>query len=215
MISIKLDKFAYRGNSILENVDFSIVPGTINAIIGENGCGKSTLLSIITGERKAPAFSMSFKDKSKIGYVPQDNPLLNDSTGYDNLLLWYKGSKKEFNKELDSPLIKMLGINEYIKKPVKNLSGGMKKRLSIAIALLKKPELLILDEPSAALDLICKEDIKNYLLEYKKAGGTVIITTHDEDELAICDNIFVIKNKTITKLEEKLKGEALVKAITN
>lgn len=217
MISIKLNKFAYRGNLILEDVDIQIKPGTINAVIGANGCGKSTLLSIITGERKTPDFSMhvSGNDKLNIGYVPQDNPLLAETTGYDNLLLWYKGSKKSFNEELKSPLIQMLGINEYIKKPIKKLSGGMKKRISIAIALLNKPNLLILDEPSAALDLVCKKDIRNYLTEYRKSGGTVIITTHDEEELDLCDNIFIIKNKHLIKLENKLKGDELVKAITD
>lgn len=213
MINIKLKKFRYKNNIVLENVDFSFKEGTINALIGANGCGKSTLLSVIAGERKAPGFENTFK--GKIGYVPQENPLLNDSTGYDNLFLWYKGNKKSFNEELESPLIKMLGIKDYIKRPIKKLSGGMKKRISIAIALINKPDLLILDEPSAALDLICKKDIRDYLLAYKKAGGTVIITTHDEEELAICDNAFIIKNKAILKTSSKLKGDELVEMLKN
>lgn len=210
--SISIKHFAYHGHTILENASMHFESGTINALIGANGCGKSTFLSIVTKERKAVGFTMDFK--GNLGYVPQDNPLLNESSGYDNLLLWYKGSKKELDKELDSPLINMLGIKEYIKKPVKKMSGGMKKRISIAIALINKPDLLILDEPSSALDLICKKDIRDYLLEYKKSGGTVIITTHDEEELAICDNIFLIKNKTIVKMNEKLTGDELVKAIS-
>lgn len=212
MITIKLKEFKYKHNIILKDVDFSFEEGTINSLIGANGCGKSTLLSVIAGERKAAGFSNTFK--GKIGYVPQENPLLNDSSGYDNLFLWYKGSKKQFESELNSPLIKMLGINEYIKRPVKKLSGGMKKRISIAIALINKPDFLILDEPSAALDLICKKDIRDYLMAYKNQGGTVLITSHDEEELAICDNTFIIKNKSIIKSPVKLHGDELVKAIS-
>ncbi len=191
--NISVGRFSYKGNTILENVSMDVEYGTINALIGANGCGKSTLLSIITKEKKAQKFKSDFK--GSIGYVPQENPLLQDSTGYDNLLLWFKGSKKEFDSALNSPLISMLGIKDYLKKPVKKMSGGMKKRISIAIALINNPDLLILDEPSAALDLIGKSDIRNYLIKYKETGGTVIITTHDEEEISICDNIYIIKNR--------------------
>lgn len=211
---IKFKSFSYRNKVILEDVDINFQTASINGIIGANGSGKSTLLSILNKEKKAKDYSSNIDFKTmSVGYVPQDNPLLEDSTGYDNLLLWYKGTRSEFKKALESPLISMLGIKDYIKLPVKKMSGGMKKRISIAIAVINNPSLLILDEPSAALDLIAKKDIKDYLLSYKKSGGTVIITSHDEDELSICDQIYLIAGKSIKQAPLNMNSEQLVKLL--
>lgn len=137
-----------------------------------------------------------------------------DLSGYDNMLLWFKGTKKELNKKLDTPLISSLGIKEFMKKPIKNLSGGMKKKISIAMALINDPALMIMDEPGAALDLPSKAEIDGYLKEYIKNGGSIIITTHDESELELCDEIYILKHGKLNPVPADIRGEKLLKELT-
>ena len=85
----------------------------------------------------------------------------------------------------------------------------MKKRVSIGIALAGMPPVLILDEPSAALDLVCKEDIKRYLQIYLEKKGTVVITTHEESELSLCDRLYVMKDGRLFPVDRELRGTAL------
>lgn len=211
MISIKNIQFSYSKNQILKDISFDVQKGECVGIIGSNGCGKSTLLSIIAGSKKAAKGTIELTENEKIGYVPQDNPLLPDLSAFDNILLWYKGSKNELKAELEKDLIKMLKIDSFLKKPVKKLSGGMKKRVSLAIALINEPDILIMDEPSAALDLPCKQDMQVYLKQYLSTGGSVIITTHDEDEFNLCNHLYVIKNGSLNEIDNTLRGEDLVK----
>ena len=210
MLSINNISFAYGNVQILNNVNFEVAPGKCIGIIGANGCGKSTLLSIIAGSRKPNTGSVTHDKGDFIAYVPQENPLMPDLSGYDNLLLWFKGSRKALKEKLDSELIKMLGIDTYIKKPVKKLSGGMKKKLSLAMALINSPSYIIMDEPGAALDLPTKAEMDSYLEKYIASGGSIIITTHDEAELNLCDEIYVICNKTIKKVDKNIRGRELL-----
>ena len=210
---IKVDKvsFAYSKKNVLNDISFEVKPGTCVGIIGANGCGKSTLLSLITGSFKPKSGKITINSDVNLGYVPQENPLLPDLSAYDNLLLWNKGSTKQLNEELKNELDSMLGIDNFLKKPVKKLSGGMKKRVSLAIALINEPTVLIMDEPSAALDLPCKSDMHMYLRKFISLGRSVIITTHDEDELDLCDVLYCIKDTHLVKVDNKLRGDDLVK----
>ena len=171
-------------------------------ILGGNGSGKSTLLSILAGVQKADNGSFLwegadlFKNEKIreeiLGYVPQGNPLMEELTAWDNLRLWYE--KDELKKELDGGVLDMLGIPDFLKVPVRKMSGGMKKRLSIGCSVANHPKLLLLDEPSAALDLICKERIGNYLKDFKAQGGSIILATHDVQEIELCDAWYILKN---------------------
>lgn len=221
MILLKNVTFSYKKNNVLKDVSFSLPKGQCIGIIGANGSGKSTLLSILAGVKKRGGGEILWKEKdirenpkeyaAMIGYVPQENPLMEDLSPYDNLFLWFHGPKKEFEKRLAEPDISMLGIQSYLKKPVAKLSGGMKKRVSIAIAFLNRPALLILDEPSAALDLPCKMDIAGALQRYKESGGTIVLTTHDEIELDLCDALYVLKDGILCPIEKTLRGSELLK----
>ncbi|MCQ2521469.1 MAG: ABC transporter ATP-binding protein [Lachnospiraceae bacterium] len=219
MLEISHLAFHYKKQNILKDVSLSVGEHECIGIIGGNGCGKSTLLSLLVGARKPHQGTISSTIPGKtikdfMGYVPQDNPLIPGLSGYDNLLLWYKGKKKDLKKELESPAIKMLGIDSFLKKDVEKLSGGMKKRLSIAIALINHPSLLILDEPSAALDLPCKADIARYLKAYHDDGGSIILVTHEEAELNICTKVFILKDGRLVPTDPAIRGEALVKELT-
>lgn len=201
-IEITNIKKKYRSKQVLRDISFHTEGGKCIGILGSNGSGKSTLLSILAGVLKADGGSFcydgedllhdSHKRAQLVGYVPQGTPLIDELTARDNLLLWY--DKKNLLRELDSGVLKMLGINEFLKTQVSKMSGGMKKRLSIGCAMAQRPPILLLDEPTAALDIVCKKKITDYLEKYKKAGGLLLLTTHDAAELELCDECYIIKN---------------------
>lgn len=210
----------YGKNHILKGASFYVKKGECVAIVGANGCGKSTLLGILSGSRKLTSGNILYdgKDATKsqkllsdyVGYVPQDNPLMDKLSVLDNLRFWYCESSQNLNEDLKTGVPARFGLNSYKKYPVEKLSGGMKKRLSIACALAKNPPILILDEPGASLDIVCKEDIKNYLKTYLKNGGTVIITSHEEAELDLCNRMYLLQNGVLTELKDKPVGHALM-----
>ena len=208
-------KASYRGNGwkqnkkqVLKNINFTAKPGQCIGLIGANGTGKSTLLSILAGIKKPDEGQLLFdgkdlfmKENNKLlkeisGYVPQDNPLMEELTVFDNLKLWYL-DKDRIQKELKEGILAEFGLEEYLKIPVNKLSGGLKKRLSIACALADNPSIIIMDEPTAALDMICKHDIMEYIKKCKSSGKIIIFSTHDETELQICDKLYVLRSGEI------------------
>ncbi len=218
MIEIENLTSAYGKKKVLRGVTLSGLRGECIGIVGPNGCGKSTLLSIMAGVRRPAAGSICYYGKNALenrkvfqkmtGYVPQENPLVPELSVYDNLRLWYP-DQAQLKKELAEGFLQILGIPEFVKMPAARLSGGMKKRVSIGMALAGTPPVLILDEPSAALDLVCKEDIRRYLRIYLERKGTVVITTHEESELSLCDSLYVMKEGKLFPVDKALRGAAL------
>ena len=192
----------YRKKTVLRDVSFLATAGQCIGIFGGNGSGKSTLLSVLAGIQKADSGSFLWEGKELfagrelrerlVGYVPQGTPLLEELTAWDNLRLWY--DKDKLRQELQSGTLAMLGIPEFLKTPVRKMSGGMRKRLTIGCAIANQPKILLLDEPSAALDLVCKEKIADYLKVYKKQGGIIILVTHDVQEMELCDLCYILKD---------------------
>ena len=211
----------YNRKEILKGVDLTVVPGECVGIVGSNGCGKTTLLSILAGALKADKgrVSLDGKEISKspadharaVAYVPQVNPLMEELTVRDNLLLWYGGRRKELERDLESGAGAFLGIKPMLGDTVEKLSGGMKKRLSIACALANHGSVLILDEPGAALDMECKAHIRRYLKTYTGEGGTVVITSHETGELSACTRLCALKDGKLIPVEKELSEEALIK----
>lgn len=201
MIEINSIQKKYKKKMVLQDISFAMEEGSCIGILGCNGCGKSTLLSILAGVQKGDAGEFLWQGKNllqdtnlraqAVGYVPQGSPLLEELTAWDNLLLWY--DRVRLKKELSDGVLAMLGITEFIKVPVRKMSGGMKKRLSIGCSVARQPSVLLLDEASAALDLICKERIYNYLKDFKTHGGSILLTTHDVQELELCDRWYILK----------------------
>lgn len=202
---------SYRNHKVLTGVDLTVLPGSCVGIVGSNGCGKTTLLSILAGALKADNGSIMYRNREAIGhpqvfsaevaYVPQENPLMAELTVYDNLCLWYRGNKKEIQADLDHGAAAMLGVSQMLGRTVGKLSGGMKKRLSIACALSNHAPVLVMDEPGAALDLECKAAIRDYLKNYISTGGAVILTSHELAELSICDMMYVLKEGTLEVID--------------
>lgn len=184
--------------------------GECIAVLGSNGCGKSTLFNILYGITRGNSgkflcdgtdlLSNSKLREKTVAYVPQNPLLIEELSAKDNLLMWY--TSDEIKASLSSGVLNILGISGFLKTPVKKMSGGMKKRLSIACAVSNKPKILLLDEPSSALDPMCKKTIYEYIERFKNFGGTVILSTHDLDELAFCDAAFVIKDGLLSSFKK-------------
>lgn len=210
----------FRRKRVLKNITFAANKGMCVGILGENGCGKSTLLSILAGVQKADKGSFCWhgeellgkrsRRSSIVGYVPQGTPLLEELTALDNLKLWYADRPASLKRDMEEGVPAMLGVTEFLRVPVYKMSGGMKKRLSISCASAHNPQVLLLDEPSAALDLIAKERIYNYFLDCKKRGKILLLATHDVQELSLCDVWYIIKNGKLVPFTYNGNVHALV-----
>lgn len=211
---------SYKKRHVLQGVSFQAEPGCCVGIVGGNGSGKTTLLSVLAGVLPADRGSICYQGEiitrnrrfyaSQIAYVPQENPIMEELSVKDNLRLWYRGFKR-MKQAVDSeePYV-ILGLEPVLGMPAGKLSGGMKKRLSIACALSNHAPILILDEPGAALDLACKADIKAYLIQYRKMGGTIILTSHEMEELSLCDRMYVLRQGKLKQIENGLSAEDLI-----
>ena len=213
----------YGKKQVLRQVSFHASAGECIGILGTNGCGKSTLLKVLAGVLSPNAGSVAYHGENACknqdvfvryaGYVPQDNPLIEELTVRDNLRLWYAGSASDMQAELEQGILHMLGLHTVLRNKVCTLSGGLKKRLSIGIALANRPQVLILDEPTTALDLPCKEEIRSYLKLYLQNGGAVIITTHEEPDLDICHRLLVLRDGMLKEIPNNARGRELSRCL--
>lgn len=205
MIEVSQVRKKYGKKLVLEDISFTVQSGECVAIIGKNGCGKSTLLKVLAGVLKAESGEISYYGESRLrkrskmcGYVPQENPLLEQLSVKDNLYLW--GGK---NALLQQEILEEFQLQELLHEPVEKLSGGMKRRLSVACALLHEPSILLLDEPTAALDFFYKEQMLNWVKSYQKKNGIVIIVTHEEQEILSADRCFLMESGRIRELKKE------------
>ena len=200
-------KKRYGKRDILKGVTLNIEFGSCIGILGGNGSGKTTILSILAGITDADEgeficedYDLLKDDKRRrflVGIIPQCNPLIEELSGTDNLLLWH--DRKYLNMSAKEGIIKELGITKFINKRVSTLSEGMKKRLSIACAVKEHSKILLMDEPSAALDIVAKEIIHEYIKKFTDMGGIVILVTHDEGELNLCDRHYILKDGVLNE----------------
>lgn len=130
------------------------------------------------------------------GYVPQDNPLMEELTVQDNLKLW-GGSHNANTKEL----VAQFQLEDLLQTEVSKLSGGMKRRLSIACALVENPPFLLMDEPTTALDLYYKESIHQWMKTYQQKNGIILMTTHDESEIRNADRCLFMDEGKVQELD--------------
>lgn len=208
MIEVKNISKRYR-NTVLDDISFTAEKGQCIGIIGANGCGKTTLLSIMAGVNKTQSGKIYYNNeladrksvfKKYIAYVPQENPLIDELTTKDNLLLWL-GSNRKIKDGFENGVLKELGIDEFLNKQVNELSGGMKRRLSIGISLSNNAPIMLLDEPGSALDIYGKQEVNSYISNYVKNGGTVVMSTHDRDEIDLCTKLYKIEDGILKECE--------------
>lgn len=207
MLNITSLSKAYGNREILRSISFTINTGEIIGLVGENGAGKSTLLNMLATLSKPTNGTISLqsipfdknikKVRRMIGFVPQEIAIWEEFTVQENMLFFEKLSPvKKTNEELHQLCLNMK-LDKW-KEPVKSLSGGMKRKLNLAISLIHDPNVLLLDEPTVGIDLKSKNDISAYLKELADEKGTMILfTSHDIDELRnLCDRILCIGKDT-------------------
>ena len=174
MTILNLEK-SYGGVPVLRGFSAHFEKGEISALMGPSGCGKSTLLRILLGIEKADAGSV--RGIGRAVAVFQEDRLSEPLSATENVRLGRQGATR---REAEA-LLSALGLPEDMGKPVSSLSGGMRRRVSIARALIADADTVLLDEPFSALD----EDTKAYVLTFTRealAGKTVLLITHDADE---------------------------------
>ena len=207
IVTVEKVSLKYK-KTVLTDVTITAQKGEVVGLLGLNGSGKSTLLSAIAGLRKT--HSGTIRVEGKAGFVTQENALIDELSAMDNLKMWTPLSKAEIMKALTETELSILKVNDFIDLKVKRMSGGMKKRLAIASVLLSKPDILLLDEPLAALDNPAKNDIIKFIDSFRAKGGTVFIASHSEEMFKHCSKIYLLKNGVSTLLPSGISpAEAL------
>lgn len=197
-LNIKLQK-----KQILKDVAIQVKQGEIYGLIGPSGAGKTTLVKAIIGMEKASSGEVIVLDAKmpiltvmkKIGYMAQSDALYTELTAYENLDFFASlyGLKKTYKKERIAYAAEIVGLTAEMKKRVADFSGGMKRRLSLAIALLVDPAVLILDEPTVGIDPELRKSIWEELRKLKESGKGILVTTHVMDEAEKCDRLTMIR----------------------
>ncbi|WP_291583796.1 ABC transporter ATP-binding protein [Clostridium sp. UBA6640] len=196
----------FNDKLVIDNVSLGIEKGEIFGLLGPNGAGKSTLINLIVGLLKIDrgevvigGYNISkepLKAKEKIGLVPQEIALFENLNAKENLEYWggLYGLRGAMLRERINEALEIAALQEHIKKPVKKYSGGMKRRLNIAAAMMHHPEVLIMDEPTVGVD----PQSRNHIFEVvkkmnKEYNSTIIYTSHYMEEIeTLCDNIFIL-----------------------
>ena len=200
----------YGDIEAVKGIDFSVPSASCVGLLGPNGAGKSTTmrlimgLSTLTGGTMSvfgePIQKLSRENKARIGLVPQETNLDPDISVVENLELYgrYYALPIDIIRERVPGLLDFMQLSEKSDAPVNTLSGGMKRRLVIARALINDPDLVILDEPTTGLDPQARVLIWKQLLDLKKQGRALLLTTHYMDEAQqLCDNIIVVDGGSV------------------
>lgn len=194
----KLKKSFDKGRSVLKEVTFSLEPGNAVCIAGQNAVGKTTLLRITCGLMQPDAGTVCCN--GKIAFVPQEPVLLPELTVLDNLKLWYSAQRLDGPSFDEASLETRLGLSPFRKKRAGALSGGMKKRLSIATALVGDPDYLLLDEPFAALDVPGCNALLQLLCHLKSQGMGILFTSHEPRQIAaLADEVLLLQDGRISE----------------
>jgi ABC-2 type transport system ATP-binding protein len=205
MIEIKQLSKSYGQFQAVNNISFQAKAGEIFGLLGPNGAGKSTTINCISGLITPTEGSVVINDhnistdaikaKQSLGLVPQELALYEDLSAHENLLFWgsaYGLTGEKLEQRIQAVLIDV-GLESRQKEPVNQFSGGMKRRLNFACAILHKPAALLLDEPTVGVDPQSREHLMQAISKLKEQGTAVIYTTHYMEEAErLCDNLAII-----------------------
>ena len=193
--------FSYDNKKLFENLDFSIKEGGFVSLLGPSGCGKSTILKLLTGVIQAETGRITVDGQPVTGlsehfaYMPQNDLLFPWKTILDNVCLYGQihGSMEEMRREA-SKNFPAFGLEGYETKYPSSLSGGMRQRAAFLRTALCKADILLLDEPFGALDVITRGDMQDWLISMRaRLNRTVLLVTHDMDEaLYLSDRILIL-----------------------
>jgi len=210
MINVSNLRKTFDTVEALKGISFNIPQGECFGLLGPNGAGKTTTISIMStivkpneGEVSIAGYDLKknpLECKKNIGVVTQEIALYNELSAYDNLFFWggiYKVPKPELTKRIDE-IVNLLGLTDRKNDKVKTYSGGMKRRVNIASALLHRPKVLFMDEPTVGIDPQSRNLIFEVVEKLHKEGMTIVYTTHYMEEAErLCDRIGIIDNGEI------------------
>jgi ABC-2 type transport system ATP-binding protein len=229
-LTIKNLKKVYpNGNEALKGINFSVAPGDFYALLGPNGAGKTTAIGIISSlvNKTSGTIEIFGHDvdtdiaaaKACIGLVPQEINLNLWETVHNTVLnqAGYYGLGRRLASERSEKYLRSMGLWDRRKDIARRLSGGMKRRLMIARALVHEPKLLILDEPTAGVDIEIRRSMWDFLAEMNRAGTTIILTTHYLEEaeslcrhVAIIDDGIIIEDAKMSTVLRQLQREVFI-----
>ncbi len=204
IVATKQISKSFGKQAVLRNISLEIYKGEIFGFLGPSGAGKTTLVKQLVGldlptagenyvfDQKMPSLPIV----EKIGYMAQSDALYSELSAKENLEFFAAlyGLKGKQRKMRIAEVMEIVELTDHLNKLVSNYSGGMKRRLSLAIALLHEPKLLILDEPTVGIDPVLRQSIWNSFYELKKSGTTLIVTTHVMDEAEKCDRLGMLRD---------------------
>lgn len=207
MIELEHVSLTIKDVKILKDISFAVKKGEIVGFVGPNGSGKTMLMKCICGlnnrfagsivvDGRAVGRDMDFVPNA--GFIIEKPTFLPYYSGYKNLALLAAVNDSAGTQEICDAMGKV-GLDAKAKTPVKHYSLGMKQRLALAQAIMENPDILILDEPMNGLDAAGVSDIRNMLLERQAAGNTIILASHNpEDIKLLCNRVFVFENGSIS-----------------
>ncbi len=218
---------SFNNVKAVEGVSFEVSRGQVFGLLGPNGAGKSTTISVISTLLEPDSGDVFLEGKSilsnpgiirkNLGVVPQDIALYPTLSGYENLSFWgsvYGLRGAELKKRI-AEVSDVIGLNGRLKDRVDKYSGGMKRRINIGAALLHKPEILIMDEPTVGIDPQSRNHILDTVLELNRQGMTIIYTSHYMEEVEyLCNEICIMDEGKIIASGNKQELIDLVKEKT-
>ncbi|WOD37446.1 ABC transporter ATP-binding protein [Nodosilinea sp. E11] len=225
---LKLENLSkrYGTKSVLHDLTITLQPGEIYGLLGPNGAGKTTTINIICGLLKADGGRVTIGDrpageatKAWVGVMPQSNLLYGSLTCSDNLFFFgrlYGLSRQDCLRRVD---VCLESVNLLAQKhtPVERLSGGMQRRLSMAAAMIHRPKLVILDEPTTGLDIEARQELWQLIRQFKAMGVTVLLTSHLLDEVErLCQRIGILgqgqllAEGTLAELRSRIPAQEIV-----
>ena len=199
----------YKAKKALDNVSLSIKQGELFGLLGVNGAGKTTLIKILCGLTKKTSGNIMIsnlnldremdKIKEIIDISPQETSVANNLTVKENLK-FFANIYNNSDDNIINEIVDIFNLSEVLNQRAKTLSGGYKRRLSIAIALISKPEILFLDEPTLGLDVFARRELWNIIKKLQKSI-TIILTSHYLEEIEnLCDRVAILSNGTLVKI---------------
>ncbi|MFC5465240.1 ABC transporter ATP-binding protein [Lederbergia graminis] len=224
-VSVRHISKSFGKHQVLEDINLDIYEGEIFGLLGPSGAGKTTLVKQLSGlDTPTSGENYIFQEKmpdlkliNRIGYMAQSDALYEELSAKENLqffaeLYGLKGTKQS---QRIKEVMKLVQLLDHINKPISTYSGGMKRRLSLAIALLHEPEILILDEPTVGIDPVLRKSIWGAFYELKQQGTTLIVTTHVMDEADKCDRLGLIREGKLIAVgtPQQLKEETKTTSI--
>ncbi len=225
MIQVERLHKNYGDLRAVDGVSFEVQEGELFGFLGPNGAGKTTTLSMVCGLLRPDSGRVCVQEidvwenpkqaKSVMGLVPQDVALYEEFTARENLRFWgslYGLSRSELNAGIED-ILERVGLDNRAKEPVARFSGGMKRRLNLAIGLVHNPKVVLLDEPTVGIDPQARNKILDIIREIARTGTTVLFTTHHLEEaeslcerIAIMDHGRILETGTVGELAEVVGG---------